>query len=57
MLLALAAIWGASFMFIKIILRDMLPLTLVGFRMGLGALGLAAFVAGDALVARQRGAA
>jgi drug/metabolite transporter (DMT)-like permease len=55
LLLALAAIWGASFMFIKIILKDMSPLTLVGLRMGLGALGLAAFVAGDALVARQRG--
>jgi drug/metabolite transporter (DMT)-like permease len=39
-LLLLAAIWGASFMFIKVILRDMGPLTLVALRMALGAGGL-----------------
>jgi drug/metabolite transporter (DMT)-like permease len=39
-LLLLAAIWGASFMFIKVILRDMGPLTLVALRMTLGAGGL-----------------
>ncbi len=39
-LLLLAAIWGASFMFIKVILRDMGPLTLVAGRMALGAGGM-----------------
>ena len=37
MLLALAALWGASFMFIKVGVRELDPLTLVGFRMALGA--------------------
>ena len=37
MLLVLAAIWGASFMFIKVGDRELDPLTLVGFRMALGA--------------------
>ncbi len=45
LLLALAAVWGASFMFIKVILREMTPLTLVGCRVGLGALGLLAYYA------------
>jgi drug/metabolite transporter (DMT)-like permease len=45
MLLALAALWGASFMFIKIGDRELDPLTLVGFRMGLGALTLVPIVA------------
>jgi drug/metabolite transporter (DMT)-like permease len=40
MLLGLAAVWGASFMFIKIGDRELQPITLVGFRMGLGALTL-----------------
>jgi drug/metabolite transporter (DMT)-like permease len=44
MLLALAGLWGASFMFIKIGVRDLRPLTLVGFRMALGALTLAPIV-------------
>ena len=43
LLLALAALWGASFMFIKVILREVTPLTLVGYRIGLGAIGLVAF--------------
>ena len=45
MLLALAALWGASFMFIKIGVRELEPLTLVGFRMALGALTLVPIVA------------
>src|SRR6266496_570929 len=40
MLLVLAALWGASFMFIKIGDRELQPITLVGFRMALGALTL-----------------
>jgi len=44
MLLALAALWGASFMFIKIGDRELHPITLVAFRMGLGALTLAPIV-------------
>ncbi len=41
MLVALAAIWGASFMFIKVAVRELDPATLVFWRVGLGALGLA----------------
>jgi drug/metabolite transporter (DMT)-like permease len=52
LLLALAALWGASFMFIKVILREVTPLTLVGYRIGLAAIGLVVFYAVD--VARQR---
>jgi drug/metabolite transporter (DMT)-like permease len=52
LLLILAAIWGASFMFIKVILREMTPLTLVGYRIGLAAGGLLVFYAVDQL--RQR---
>jgi drug/metabolite transporter (DMT)-like permease len=44
MLLALGAIWGASFMFIKIGDRELHPITVVGFRMGLGALTLVPIV-------------
>jgi drug/metabolite transporter (DMT)-like permease len=55
LLLILGAVWGASFMFIKIILRDMTPLTLVGYRIGLGALGLLAFYGVDQLRRRQTG--
>ena len=39
-LILLAAIWGASFMFIKVALRDMAPLTLATLRVTLGSLGL-----------------
>jgi hypothetical protein len=36
MLGALAAIWGSSFMFITIALRDLAPSTLILFRMAFG---------------------
>ena len=41
MLVALSAIWGASFMFIKVGVRELDPITLVAFRVALGALSLA----------------
>lgn len=41
-LAALAAIWGASYLFIKIALRDFGPLAVVGIRVTLGALVLLA---------------
>jgi drug/metabolite transporter (DMT)-like permease len=44
MLAALALIWGASFMFIKIAVREVDPATLIAGRIGLGALTLAAIV-------------
>src|SRR5256714_7397111 len=44
MLLGLGAVWGASFMFIKVGDRELHPITLVGFRMGLGALTLVPIV-------------
>jgi drug/metabolite transporter (DMT)-like permease len=40
MLLALAGLWGASFMFIKIGVRELEPTTLVCVRLGIGALVL-----------------
>src|SRR5919201_1557011 len=40
MLITLGALWGASFMFIKVGDRELEPITLVGFRMALGALTL-----------------
>jgi drug/metabolite transporter (DMT)-like permease len=40
MLVALSAIWGASFMFIKIGVREVTPTTLVCVRLGIGALTL-----------------
>src|SRR5215471_3048040 len=43
MLLALAALWGASFMFIKICVRELGPTTLVCLRLGIGSLVLAPF--------------
>jgi drug/metabolite transporter (DMT)-like permease len=39
-LFALAALWGASFLFIKVAIADMTPLTLVAVRLVFGALGL-----------------
>jgi drug/metabolite transporter (DMT)-like permease len=44
MLVALSALWGASFLFIKVGDRQLHPITLVGFRMGLGALTLVPIV-------------
>lgn len=43
MLVALAALWGASFMFIKICVRELAPTTLVCLRLGIGSLVLAPF--------------
>jgi drug/metabolite transporter (DMT)-like permease len=45
MLLALAAIWGSSFMFIEIALRDLAPSTLILLRMASGAVALAVYLA------------
>ena len=44
MLLALAAIWGSSFMFIEIALRDLAPSTLILLRMSSGAAALAIYI-------------
>ena len=44
MLAALAAIWGSSFMFITIALRDLAPSTLILCRMGSGAVALAIYI-------------
>ena len=43
-LFALAALWGASFLFIKVAVADMSPLTLVAVRLVFGTLGLLVFV-------------
>ncbi|GAC1456323.1 MAG: DMT family transporter [Ktedonobacteraceae bacterium] len=43
-LFLLAALWGASFLFIKVAVAEMSPLTLVFIRLALGALGLLLFV-------------
>ncbi len=39
-LFALGALWGASFLFIKVAVADMTPLTLVAIRLSVGTLGL-----------------
>jgi drug/metabolite transporter (DMT)-like permease len=44
MLLALASLWGASFMFIKVGVRELDPTTLVCLRLGIGALTLLPFL-------------
>jgi drug/metabolite transporter (DMT)-like permease len=44
MLAALAALWGSSFMFIEIALRDLAPSTLILLRMSSGALALAVYI-------------
>src|SRR6476660_5686763 len=54
MLFGLAALWGASFMLIKIGDRELQPITLVGFRMELGALTLVPIVL-HTVGARQTG--
>jgi drug/metabolite transporter (DMT)-like permease len=48
MLLALSAIWGSSFLFIKVGVRELTPATLVLGRVGLGALALAPLALGSA---------
>src|SRR3954468_1437670 len=56
MLLGLAAIWGASFMFIKVAVREISPATLIAGRLGLAALTLALllpFTVGARDTARQ----
>ena len=44
MLAAVALLWGASFMFIKIAVRELAPATLVAGRIGIGALTMALIV-------------
>jgi len=44
MLLALAMVWGASFMLIEIALRDLAPSSLILFRLGFGALALGLYI-------------
>jgi drug/metabolite transporter (DMT)-like permease len=44
MLLALAALWGASFMFIKVAVRELTPATLIVGRLGLAAVTLALLI-------------
>jgi drug/metabolite transporter (DMT)-like permease len=44
MLAALTAIWGSSFLFIKVAVHDIAPELLVLTRLVLGFVGLAAFV-------------
>src|SRR5258708_21244044 len=44
MLAAVALLWGASFMFIKVGVRELAPATLVLGRIGIGALTLALIV-------------
>jgi drug/metabolite transporter (DMT)-like permease len=44
MLAALAALWGSSFMFIELALRDLAPSTVILIRIGSGALALAVYL-------------
>jgi drug/metabolite transporter (DMT)-like permease len=56
MLIALALLWGASFLFIKVAVRELTPATLITGRLGLAALTLAAlvpFVVGSSETLRQ----
>ena len=56
MLIALALLWGASFLFIKVAVRELTPATLITGRLGLAALALAAlvpFVIGSGETLRQ----
>jgi drug/metabolite transporter (DMT)-like permease len=56
MLIALALIWGSSFLFIKVAVRELTPATLIVGRLGLAALSLGAlvpFVVGTGETARQ----
>src|SRR5436305_2833729 len=49
-LFALAALWGASFLFIKVAVEDLSPLTLVFMRMAIGAAGLVICALGQSSV-------
>lgn len=56
MLIALAALWGASFMFIKVAVRELTPATLIVGRLGLAAITLGLlvpFVVGTGETMRQ----
>src|SRR5512133_3587973 len=56
MLIALALLWGASFLFIKVAVRELTPATLITGRLGLAALALAAlapFIVGTGETMRQ----
>jgi drug/metabolite transporter (DMT)-like permease len=56
MLIALSLLWGASFLFIKVAVRELTPATLITGRLGLAALTLAAlvpFAVGAGETARQ----
>src|SRR5215467_7361830 len=56
MLIALSLLWGASFLFIKVAVRELTPATLITGRLGLAALTLAAlvpFMVGTGETARQ----
>ena len=56
MLLGLAALWGASFLFIKVAVRELSPATLIVGRLGLAAITLGLlvpFVVGSRETARQ----
>src|SRR6266536_107739 len=55
MLVALALVWGASFLFIKVAVRELAPSTLIVGRLGLAAVTLA-FVAPLAVGARETAA-
>jgi len=56
MLIGLSLLWGASFLFIKVAVRELTPATLIVGRLGLAAITLAAlvpFVVGTGETARQ----
>jgi drug/metabolite transporter (DMT)-like permease len=56
MLIALSLLWGASFLFIKVAVRELTPATLITGRLGLAALTLAVLVplaVGTRVAARQ----
>ena len=57
MLLALAAIWGASYMFIKIAVRDLSPAMVAWSRIALAAIVLVALAASQGVLGEMRGRA
>jgi drug/metabolite transporter (DMT)-like permease len=56
LLLSLAAIWGASFMFIEIALDDLEPTTLMAWRLLVASLVLTSLMAARGILGRLRGA-